>query len=105
MASIKGLDPHQKPPEAIKSVYKYHEKLAPKAINIDPDIVDFARGLNDVQQTKINRVGVLTGYTWQTSYSRFHNQKSPTPGASNDVPIPVYEHEGLPGESSYNLDT
>ena len=102
MASIKDLDPHHKPPEAIKSIYKYYEKLSPKAIDIDPGIVDFWHGLNDTQQTKISRIGVVTGHTLQSSYLRVHNQKAPMPEASTDAPIPIYEHKGLPGETSYS---
>ncbi len=101
MASTRGLDPRQKPPEFIKSIYKHYEKLTPKAIDTDPIIVDFARGLNDAQQSKINRIGTVASYTLHDSCSRFSNEKDPNFQPTDDVAVPTYEHEGLPGETPY----
>lgn len=37
-----GLDPHARPPEAIRASYKKYQKLSAGDLAQDPDIVDFA---------------------------------------------------------------
>ena len=99
MASRKGLDPHRKPPEIIRSTYKNYEKLKLKEIDTDADIVDFVRGFNQEQQGKISKIGAVAGYT-SHPLSLIRSQKHIQYQPSEDGLVSVYEHDGLPGESS-----
>ena len=103
MAGTRHLDPHQRPPQAIKSIYKQYEKLTTKAIDIDPNIVDFVRGLSNVQQSKISSVGTVAGKTLQKSSLCISDRKILDSQAAADMWAPVYEYEGIPGETSYSI--
>lgn len=103
MTSTAVLDPREKPPESIRSIYKHYQKLTVKAIDTNANIVDFVRGISEAQQSKILRIGAVTGYTLQDSCLRFRNQKVPNLQPTDDVSVPVYEYEGLLGETSCDL--
>ena len=102
MARIRGLDPRQKPPESVKAVYKHYEKLTAERIDRDAEVVDFVRGLNCPQRSKITKVGNMTGCKLENSGSRISIGEA---SESDYVSVPVYQHEGLPGESRYDLWT
>jgi hypothetical protein len=39
-----ALDPHEKPPEHVRAMFKKYQKASTNVINIDCDIVDFGAG-------------------------------------------------------------
>ena len=99
MASTSGFDPRQKPPESIKAIYKHYEKLTVEAIDRDSGIVDFVRGLNSSQKSKISKIRTVTGCTLKYSLSGLGSQEILE---SDNVLVPVYQHEGLPGKFPNN---
>lgn len=44
------IDAHEKPPEVLRASFKKHQKLPLAAVESDPNIVDFKRGLLPHQQ-------------------------------------------------------
>ena len=100
MACRKGLDPRQKPPEFIKSTYKKYEKLKLKEVDTDANIIDFVRGFNEEQRSKIRKIGAVNGYALRTPCSSLSSPKSLEHEEAENGPAPVYEYDELPGENS-----
>lgn len=98
MASIRDLDPLQRPPESIKAIYKLYNKLANKALDADPNVLDFTRGLNLEQLTKVLEVSTIPQDEVYGSCLRLENQESLNAGSVHQS-VSVYEHSDVPGET------
>ena len=94
---INTLDPHDRPPEFIKSVYKRYQKLTLEAIQSDPTILDVRRSLSSEQQCRVREIGSvpLSSINNACSHLKF-TEAHPGMGPSGDVPI--YETDAVPGE-------
>jgi hypothetical protein len=99
MAKFDHLDARQKPPEKIKAIYKYFQKLPPDIIENDPKILDFRRGLNnDVQLEKCREIGKIPGQNVMSACLCFQHHEIQAVGLFSDVP--VFEHEDAPGKAT-----
>ena len=94
---IDSLDAHDRPPGFIKEVYKRYQKLTLEAIQSDPTILDFRRGLTNEQQCKIRKVDSVPSSVIKTACSYLGPTEAHTDAASS-VDLPVYETEAVPGE-------
>ena len=94
---INNFDAHDRPPGLIKRVYKEYQKLTLEAIQSDPTILDFRRGLTDEQQGKIRKVDNVPSSLIKVACSYLGPTEIPTDAASS-VDLPVYETEAVPGE-------
>ena len=95
---INSLDAHGRPPDLIKKVYKRYQKLTLEAIQSDPTILDFRRGLTDEQQCRIRKVDSVPSSIIKAACSFLGPTEARTDAASN-VDLPVYETQAVPGES------
>ncbi|KAL9087533.1 MAG: hypothetical protein Q9165_006644 [Trypethelium subeluteriae] len=98
MASLHGLSVFDRPPEALRELYKKYQKLKGLALDDDVEILDPARGLTGDQKQKV-------------SVSRWQDQKYLAKASSafadlfatvsqqhsDEVCNLVYEHEDMPG--------
>ncbi|KAF2802505.1 uncharacterized protein BDZ99DRAFT_360317, partial [Mytilinidion resinicola] len=90
------LDPHERPPEHIKNVYKTYQKMKPKDLAVDPNIIDFTRGLSETQQASIKVIAKLEPEKLKKAFRDFESSE----GSFSDeitTPIRVYEHSDMPG--------
>ena len=94
---INNLDAHGRPPDLIKRVYKRYQKLTLEAIQTDPTILDFRRGLTKEQQCKIRKVDNVPSSLIKAACSYLGPTETHTDAAST-VDLPVYETEAVPGE-------
>ena len=94
---INSLDAHARPPDIIKRVYKRYQKLTLEAIQSDPTILDFRRGLTNEQQRKIRKVDSVPSSLMKTACSYLGPTEAHADAASS-VDLPVYETEAVPGE-------
>lgn len=98
-----NLDARQKPPENIKAIYKYFQKLPHEIIEHDPKVLDFRRGLdNDVQLKKCREIGKIPGQNMVSACLCFRDREMQAVELFSDVP--VFEHEDAPGEATRLLE-
>jgi len=93
---MEHLDPHQRPPESVKDVYKKYQKMEPKDLDQDLDIVDLPDSLNTSAKDKVRIVKEWSGHDLTAAFRAFSGQDGQTYA---DLPprIPVYEHADMPG--------
>lgn len=95
----KRLDTRGRPPNFVQSVYKRYQKLTLDAIQSDPMILDFRRGLSGEQQCSIRQVdsvpqSVIVAACSQVGLAGAHE------GVQLNKQVSVYETEAVPGEPS-----
>jgi alkylated DNA repair protein alkB family protein 1 len=95
MSSRHNLDPHARPPEPIRDLYKRCQKLKAKDIAQDLDVLDFQRpGFES--DSSIKRIDTLLRRTELSSiFGDFDPEFDGNPASSAD--IYVYEHTAMPG--------
>ena len=94
---INTFDPCERPPSPIKDVYKKYQKLTPEVINSDTSVLDFRRGLDGEQQSKVRKIGTVPQSSIDAACSHLalaevHQCLEPS------VDVSVYESEAVPGE-------
>ena len=99
MAPPQHLDPHEKPPDHIRNVYKKYQKMKLRDLGKDPDIIDFKRGLSDEQKRHIKVIKEHKPEELAPAFRAFEGIQEPidSQGSLIDSPILVYEHSDMPG--------
>lgn len=103
MVKLHLLNPHQKPPESIKAIYKHFQKLSIDAIRDDFNLLDFQRGLNGEQSKKCRKVEKILGQNVKAACLSFKLKRKQELGPCLDVP--VFEHEDAPGETTNLIES
>jgi|SRR5690242_9571631 len=93
------LDPHQRPPDSIKHVYKKYQKMTPKDLDQDPDIVDLPDTLQTSAKGQVRIVEEWTGHDLTAAFRAFSGQEGEV-YAALPTRMPVYEHVDMPGKVS-----
>jgi hypothetical protein len=92
------LDPHERPPDGIRNVYKKYQKMKLNDLDLDGDIIDLS---NDASASSSGRVRVVREYTAEdlTAIFQAFAGEDGVELQDTDIPrsIPVYEHEDMPG--------
>ncbi|ENH99190.1 hypothetical protein COCC4DRAFT_66729 [Bipolaris maydis ATCC 48331] len=93
------LDPHERPPDGIRNVYKKYQKMKLDALNNDPDIVDLAS--HDASASTTNtKVHVVKEYATKdltAIFQAFAGQGVALDDMTIPDSVPVYEHDDMPG--------
>ncbi|KAI9718695.1 MAG: hypothetical protein M1812_003869 [Candelaria pacifica] len=100
MAPKQFLDAHERPPEAIREAFKLYSKMKPSALDLDPDIMDFHRGISDDQQAKLLQTNSITKEQLMALCSQFGSLIGPPTslsGFNNDSHILINEVRNIPG--------
>ena len=96
MASRHKLDPHARPPDAIKSLYKRLRKAKQEDLAKDGDILDFQR--EDAKlDINLKKAGELKQSDAQLIFQDFDPSKDHLPWLRSNCPISGYEHTAMPG--------
>ena len=98
-----SLNPHDRPPQFIKSVYKRYQRLTLEAIQSDPMILDFRQSLSDEQQCSVRKIdnvpqSLINAACSHLGIAEVHK------GVQLSMHVPVYETEAVPGEPSNAFD-
>lgn len=98
------FDAYAKPPSHIREVYKKYQKPS-QALDSDPEIVDFKRGLTESQCNDIKVIGRIPKERLAETFNAFgranYNRDSGSFGPSSIVSdASIYEHHQLPGRGS-----
>ena len=88
------LNPHQKPPERLRIFYKRYQRLDLADLGKDPDLVDFAHGLDIRHINMVRFVRTIDATASHKSLSCLGEKKI---SESLSSPTVVYEHVALPG--------
>ncbi|KAF2472566.1 uncharacterized protein BDR25DRAFT_284076 [Lindgomyces ingoldianus] len=89
------LDPYQRPPDNIRNVYKKYQKMKPKDLEKDPNILDIGIGPSAAQW---NGLSIIAEFEPSRLERVFQSFASPTQGHTYfDASVPIYEHKDIPG--------
>ena len=94
---INSLDARDRPPESVKKVYRRYQKLTLEAIQSDPAILDFHRGLSGEQQRGVRQLGSASLSSIVAAYSHLRLAGAHE-GVAPSLDVPIYESEAIPGE-------
>lgn len=96
---INDLDARDRPPECIKTVYKRYQKLTFDAIESDPVILDFRRGLSDEQRCGVRRVDSVPQSSIDAACLHLGLAEAPK-DMQPSMHMSMYEIDVVPGEYS-----
>ncbi|KAF2729444.1 hypothetical protein EJ04DRAFT_588821 [Polyplosphaeria fusca] len=88
------LDPHQRPPGAIRDVYKRFQKLKPADVDSDTSIVDLERN-GSAGDAQVKVIGELHSSRLNGIFRAFAGDDALEDLV--DKPVPVYEHAAMAG--------
>lgn len=94
-----GLDPHQRPPPGMRTVYKKYQKLKLEELNHDLDVIDLDGSLPETQKEKISVLRELDPEYLRHAFHAFQGFDSPDPPVNGAVPI--YVHADMPGKINF----
>jgi len=90
---MQSLDPHERPPDGIRRVYKKYQRMKPQDLEHDAGIVDVGR----IPSNKMRIVKEWDREQLIATFRRFAGDSAgpdPLPSTSS---ISAYEHEDMPG--------
>ncbi|QDS72225.1 hypothetical protein FKW77_005505 [Venturia effusa] len=87
----RDLDPHARPPEKIKDLYKRYQKLKGTALLRDTEVLDLQR-----DHASLTRVGQVRVEEQEKSFKAF-SRGTKAVLANPARPVPIYAHEAMPG--------
>ena len=96
LSMTRSPDSRQKPPDGIRNVYKIFQKLSSNAIDLNPEILDFGRGLSAEQNKKCRKVDQIQHETLKSACFRFERRADQDSWFSF-ANVPIFEHEDVPG--------
>lgn len=99
---MEHLDPHQRPPDRIKHVYKKYQKMKLKELDQDPDIVDLPSSLHTSAKEQVRIVEEWSGHDLTAAFRAFSGQGEQTYPAL-PARIPIYEHVNMPGKGCSHI--
>lgn len=96
---MQPLDPHQRPPEGIRNIYKKYQKGKSGHLDQDQDIVDLSNDLQQSSSSKVRVVRCLDNDALANTFRAFAGEDAHLQGCAPATSIPVYEHEDMPGKA------
>jgi len=99
---MQHLDPHQRPPEGIRNVYKKYQKMKPKDLEEDQNIVDLTVVQQDALPEKVRVIKNLEIDQLKDAFRTFagNNASDQLQHRHFEPSIAFYEHEDMPGNIS-----
>lgn len=97
MMKSEQFDAHERPPEPIKNVYKFYQRLSKNDLDEDLDILDFGRGLSPNDHDKIIHRGLISSSDIDSAccqLGELYNTDQSEKGGSRQI----FEAKGIPGK-------
>lgn len=96
---MQPLDPHRRPPDGIRYIYKRYQKMKLQHLDHDPEIIDLSRDLSADPKTKVRIVKELDADGLTATFRSFAGSDVALNGLESMATssIPVYEHDDMPG--------
>lgn len=92
---MERLDPHEKPPDSLKTLHKIYQKASTDALAKDSSICSFSKPQDSID-CKIRPIGALEGSRLGTIFARFEGDNEAHHKLQD---VDVYESLTLPGKS------
>ncbi|OAX81290.1 alkylated DNA repair protein AlkB [Emergomyces africanus] len=97
MVEIARLNAHERPPAAIRQLYKEYRSLKPSAIDLHPLILDPQRQSNNTTYLTSNGLQI-EGYVSRQAISGALNQSLQCQISTDELEeIPIFSHQAIPG--------
>lgn len=97
MMKTEQLDTHERPPDSVKNVYKFYQRLPKNDLDEDLDILDFGRGLSPNGHDKIMHRGSISSSDIDRAccqLGELYNTDQSEKGGSRQI----FEVKGIPGK-------
>ncbi|KNG47879.1 oxidoreductase domain-containing protein [Stemphylium lycopersici] len=93
------LDPHERPPDSIRNVYKKYQKMKLNDLSKDQDIIDLSSSMSASSNSKMRVVREYAVEELTATFRAFAGEGAAADLGDMHIPasIPVYEHEDMPG--------
>lgn len=96
------LDPHQRPPEPIRQVYKKYQKMQPSHLSLDADIIDLPSEPTALLPPKVRIIKELDRANLASAFQTFFKENPDGQNPSHGTtPLYVYAHDDLPGKPQF----
>lgn len=103
MATIKGLNAHDRPPERIRNVYKKYQRIKTPEIDLDADIIDLEKLDMDSLPAPFAISGFLDSKKLRLAFDEFMGKMDPSAtlnhGGGLIEDVPVFTHNKISGKS------
>jgi alkylated DNA repair protein alkB family protein 1 len=94
---MENFDPHQRPPDGIRNVYKKYQKMKLQDLKTDSNILDLSSGVPVGLESKIRVVKYVDADQLTTSFRAFAGGDYDGNSSPVTENIAVYEHGDMPG--------
>ena len=91
------LDPHERPPDGIRNVYKKYQKMGLEQLNQDTEIIDMSSQETASLNNKVRVVKQHEAEQLTATFRAFAGQDMVALDPDLPSSMPVYEHEDMPG--------
>ena len=91
-----ALDPHERPPEHIRNVYKKYQKMKSHQLDTDDAILDLERDHPDLDR-RLRVVEEWDPERLTATFSQFSGDQANLESPPQPAKVPVYEHQDMPG--------
>jgi alkylated DNA repair protein alkB family protein 1 len=88
------LDPHQRPPERVRGVYKRYQKMKPRDLDLDADLVDPVQDMRLVGHVGTEHLAQVFHDFLGEDSSKLSHDAEPSSG------LAIYEHHDMPGKAA-----
>jgi len=98
------LDPHEKPPDAIRVAFKRLQKVRSKDLDADDGVIDFRRGLTTEQKDQIIESGVCDAQILNKTFAPFEHGEGDDSSANEVIhtkvlqQVLIYDFVHIPGK-------
>jgi hypothetical protein len=96
---METLDPHQRPPDGIRNVYKKYQKLKSTDLDQDSEILDLESLVSVEQDGNLEIVKHLDARHLTDIFNKFTDSKQCS--VTSVSSMPVYEHKEMPGKKYF----
>jgi alkylated DNA repair protein alkB family protein 1 len=99
---MQHLDPHQRPPEGIRAVYKKYQKMGFSDLEHDVDIIDLPGTPGMALPTKLHVARRIKTEDLAQAFQKFAggSARESFQHQTSLASIAVYEHDDMPGKAS-----
>jgi alkylated DNA repair protein alkB family protein 1 len=96
---MQHLDPHQRPPDSIRRIYKKYQKMKLQELDLDDDIVDLSTEPHSPLLSKVRVVEHVEAEDLRAAFRAFAGDAiDGKPYEPDSIQtLPMYEHKDMPG--------
>jgi hypothetical protein len=94
------LDPHERPPDGIRNIYKQYQKMKLGDLELDSSIIDLSSHVPASLHSEVRVVAEWRREDVTAAFCAFSGEEARDLDAAATSLVPVYEHKDMPGRAS-----